>query len=472
MKKIIITVLMVLLIVLSALLGEFLLSESNSIEIIKNLDDVGRPENPAPVNLEALKDLDMEPFVSNLPLLMIDTNEQQIVKEEMRTVSVAVYDYASGENDILSSPTTVLTAGLKLRGASSYNFDKNQYRLKFYRDENLKPLYYGLFGMGADSEWVLHGPYLDHSLLRNYLMYNLCRETMDWAPDCRFMELFVDGSYQGVYLAVEPVTAGANRLGLSEFGLISGATPYIVARDRKGTQTHTINPYAMANGLAGHEMGIRYPSKTGLTPDQKRWIEQDISQFEEALYSDYFADPERGYAKYIDVDSFVDYVVLNEASINQDAGNLSTYIYKEMEGKLKVAVWDFNNSFNNYQWFSRDVKKFYLLNNYWLDRLLMDRAFVDRVVSRYHELRKTTLSNEHMNDVLFAGRDTLGPAIERNFMRWGYTFQNPMMSHEDDEANRNPESYQEAFNRLLQTMHQRTAFLDKHIEDLYAGCIN
>ena len=338
MKKIIIILSMILLILVSSLVGEYLIHEGSSIQAIQKLDDVGRIENPAPVDIENLKAIEMEPFVSNLPLLMIDTREQQIIREEMRTVSVAVYDYASGENDILANPTTVLEAGLKLRGASSYNFDKNQYRLKFYRNQDMKPLYYGLFGMGADSEWVLHGPYLDHSLLRNYLMYNLSRETMDWAPDCRFFELFVDGRYQGVYLAVEPVTAGANRLNLSEFGLISGATPYIVARDRIGTQLHSMQPYATTNGLAGNEMGIRYPSKTELTQDQKRWIEKDISQFEIALYSDFFADPERGYAKYIDVDSFVDYVILNELSINQDAGNLSTYIYKELNGKLKMAV--------------------------------------------------------------------------------------------------------------------------------------
>ena len=463
---------MILLILVSSLVGEYLIHEGSSIQAIQKLDDVGRIENPAPVDIENLKAIEMEPFVSNLPLLMIDTREQQIIREEMRTVSVAVYDYASGENDILANPTTVLEAGLKLRGASSYNFDKNQYRLKFYRNQDMKPLYYRLFGMGADSEWVLHGPYLDHSLLRNYLMYNLSRETMDWAPDCRFFELFVDGRYQGVYLAVEPVTAGANRLNLSEFGLISGATPYIVARDRIGTQLHSMQPYATTNGLAGNEMGIRYPSKTELTQDQKRWIEKDISQFEIALYSDFFADPERGYAKYIDVDSFVDYVILNELSINQDAGNLSTYIYKELNGTLKMAVWDFNNSFNNYQWFARDVDEFYLTDNYWLGRLLQDRNFVDRVVRRYHELRESVLSDDHMNDLLFEGRDILGPAIDRNFMRWGYTFVNFMMSTDEGDSNRNPESYPEAFNRLLQTMHQRIAFLDKNIEDLYANCIN
>ena len=204
MKKIITAVLMILLILGFSLGAEYLLYGGDNNLNITVLDQLGQEENPCPVDVEALADLDMEPFISNLPVLMIDTREQQIVKEEMRTVSVAVYDDVREKNDIMGNPTKVLTAGLKLRGASSYNFDKNQYRMKFFRDEGGKALSYGLFGMAPDSEWVLHGPFLDHSLLRNYLMYTLSREIMDWAPDCRFMELFVDGHYQGVYLAVAP----------------------------------------------------------------------------------------------------------------------------------------------------------------------------------------------------------------------------------------------------------------------------
>ncbi|MDY4116893.1 MAG: CotH kinase family protein, partial [Blautia sp.] len=94
-----------------------------------------------------------------------------------------------------------------------------------------------LAGMGANSEWVLNGPYLDKTLIRNKLVYDLARELNGWAPDTRFVELFVDGEYQGVYLAVEPVTNGESRLRLSEFSLLSGETAYIVSRDRSDTES-------------------------------------------------------------------------------------------------------------------------------------------------------------------------------------------------------------------------------------------
>ena len=45
--------------------------------------------------------------------------------------------------------------------------------------------------LGANSEWVLNGPYLDKTLIRNKLVYDLARELNGWAPDTRFVELFV-----------------------------------------------------------------------------------------------------------------------------------------------------------------------------------------------------------------------------------------------------------------------------------------
>ena len=50
----------------------------------------------------------------------------------------------------------------------------------------------------------------------------------------------------------------------------------------------------------------------------------------------------------IDVDSFVDYFIINELSSNADAGNYSTYIYKGTDNLYRMCVWDFNNACNNY----------------------------------------------------------------------------------------------------------------------------
>ncbi len=305
-------------------------------------------QNPMPPDAQNLEMLGLEPFVSQLPVVMIDTGDQQILKEEKRWVKIAIFDDPSGENDIYGDPAAVLTAQLNLRGASSYaTFDKPQYRLEFFKDNQKKKRSYNFLGMGEHSKWILNGPYLDRSLMRNYLMYSLSAESMEWAPECRFCEVFVDGRYEGVYLAVEPVSVGATRLRLSRFGLLSGATPYVLVRDRIGTEASVIESYGNRKGYAYNELSVRYPTAKRLTERQKNWIEKDISAFEQALYSDDFDDPLRGYAQYIDMDSFAEYYILNEFAMIHDANLLSTYLYKELGGKLQLCVWDFNNGFDN-----------------------------------------------------------------------------------------------------------------------------
>ena len=74
-----------------------------------------------------------------------------------------------------------------------------------------------MLGMDAFDEWALHGPYLDKTLIRNYMWYNLAGEIMDYAPNVRFCEVLLNGVYQGLYVMTETVSSGADaRLKLTE----------------------------------------------------------------------------------------------------------------------------------------------------------------------------------------------------------------------------------------------------------------
>lgn len=118
---------------------------------------------------------------------------QQVLKENKIWSTMAVLDREEngGEHSIISVPDYKEDALINYRGASSYSqFDKKQYRIKFYKKKGSgKPRDIAFLGMGKNSEWVLNGPYLDKTLVRNKLVYDLGRETMDWAPDTRFVDL-------------------------------------------------------------------------------------------------------------------------------------------------------------------------------------------------------------------------------------------------------------------------------------------
>lgn len=417
----------------------------------------------------------LDEFDTELPVLHIDTDGRRITKENKIWAELSVMNQSldGSKRNISDTPDYQAPITINLRGASSYSgFDKQQYRIKFYKKEGETGAKdYEFLGMGANSEWVLNGPFLDRTLLRNRIIYQVSRELLEWAPDSRFCEVFVNGEYKGVYLAVEPVTNGESRLRLNEFGLLSGETAYVLKRDRKDTEDNPIDTYGKTAGKTFNELYISYPTAKNLTETQRSWIIKDISHFEKILYGDNFADPQKGYAKYIDIDNFVDYFIINEVAMNNDAGNLSTYVYKELGGKLQMTVWDFNNAYDNYQWFRQDYTEFFLQTNSWFDRLLTDRAFVERIVERYKELRKDELSTEHLYRLIEDGEKELDGAIERNFTVWGYTFSDDLLIS-GGQGSRDPKSYEEAVSQLKEAIAKRFSFLDEHMTDLYEGCMN
>lgn len=408
-------------------------------------------------------------FKTTLPVIYINTQGQQIGKENKIECSIALGVDDGNPHSIEAMPQALYRARINYRGASSYSkFDKKQYRIKFLKDHSDKAQNVALCGMGKNSEWVLNGPYLDKTLVRNKLIYDLARETGQWAPDSRFCELFVDGEYHGVYVAIEPVTNGDSRLRLSKFGLVSGKTSYLVERNRDSTVDEALVTYGKEMGYTNLSMYIDYPSSSNLTEKQEQYIREDISAFERVLYGEDFLDEYTGYRNYIDMDSWVDYFIINEFAMIRDAGNLSTYAYKKMEGKLQLACWDFNNGFDNYPEYVLDGTGFETIYNSWLDRVSQDPVFIDRVVERYRQLRETTLSQEHIDELLKSYQDQLGEAIDRNFQIWGGSFEDNILVGKNAQGqSRDIRSYDEAMAQLNTMIQKRLAFLDEHIVDLY-----
>ena len=69
--------------------------------------------------------------------------------------------------------------------------------------------------MAADEEWVLNGPFLDKTLMRNYIAMNVAGQIMDYAPNVRYCELFVDDQYRGVYLLMEQISRSEERINVT-----------------------------------------------------------------------------------------------------------------------------------------------------------------------------------------------------------------------------------------------------------------
>ncbi len=409
-------------------------------------------------------------FCTHLPLVMIDTKNQDIPGEardgSLITTEISIIDNETGGNHLSDSPNIQSFADIRYRGNSSMTFDKKGYLLKFVNEdgsENSKKV----MGMQSHSEWVLHGPYLDKTLLRNYLWYHISSEIMDSAPDTRFCELFVDGEYKGLYVMVESPTRGnTSRMQIKKYEKENDYTGYIVRLD-KGAHNplqnlETFSKYTYNTGIdPGLRLEVIYPGKNTLNETLQEYIRRDIGKFEKALYSYDYDSTRYGYSNFIDVDSFVDYYIINEFTQNYDAGNMSTYLYKDYNGKLKMYVWDFNNA-NNYYLNDISIEDFQFQWNTWYVMLMKDEKFTNRIIQRYNYLRRHYLNEEYLLNYIDEIVDYLGDAIDRNYSIWGYSF-----SEEYDKiepAERNVRDYDEAIEQLKNHIVERGKFLDQNIE--------
>lgn len=437
---------------------------------------------------------DAQTFASHLPVVSVNTNGQAIPGEvvcdengvaengpdggaittlaadgsESVAANVKTYDSQQGANRLTDTASLESTCQIRIRGNSSRFFDKKNYQLTLTNPDGSDhdaPF----LGMEKSETWVLHGPELDKTLLRNYLTYNTASQFMTgFVPDVRFCEVFINGEYQGLYLAVESVKVESTRLALTPSDPKMASTSYLVNLNLSGETPLTVNDFLYYTLRMSNYLEVKYPSEATLTAEQMEWIEQDLNRFEKALFSYDYDTAEYGYRTFVDTQSFLDCYVLNEFVVNDDFGAYSTYLYKDVRGKLTLGpIWDYNNVYDNYE-NETPVDKFYLAERLWYFMMLKDEHFTDAVIARYQELRQSYLSTDALTTRIDETVDYLGPAIRRNYQKWGNAFDveslDPRQKLSPD--SRNPESYEEAIAQLKEFIRARGAWLDENIENL------
>ena len=422
---------------------------------------------------------------THLPIVSINTNGieipgKPIYDEEHNVIdytlaadgttsikaALGVIDSEQEYNHLTDSKTDMGEVMIRVRGHSSRRFEKPNYFIRFVNSDGTNNPQKFL-GMDAHHEWALHGPFLDKTLIRNYMWYNISGEIMQYSPNVRFFELVLNGEYRGLYLAIETITSGKEgaRLSLEVNKKDNTFSGYALRLDWGDTEEENkLYPFTNYTTRAKTQHELVYPGTKNMTPELKEAIKNEFSLFEKTLYSYDYNNEKYGYKNYIDIDSFVDYFLINEFTCNYDAGSLSTYIYKDIDGKYKMCVWDFNSALDAYQESAMPADEFRLNSGLWYQMLFMDSDFTDRVVKRYYELRKTVFSEEYLFGFIDDTIEYLDTAVDRNYERWGYTFnQEYDLMHP---TQRNPRNYDEAILQMKDFITKRIAFMDENIESL------
>ena len=378
----------------------------------------------------------IEPIIfntSNLPIMVIDTYGNQILDEPRIDAFMGIIDNDSGVNiigDNYNGYDGQIT--IEKRGNSSQWNDKTPYRFETVNEQG-ENNNVSLLGMPDENDWVLYAPWQDKSMIRNILTYKISNDLGRYAPRTKLIELYLNDEYRGVYVLMEKIKRDANRVNISKLN-----SDEISGDDLTGGYILKFDWFFTGDNLGGFESDIdgniynyHYPKPSDIVPEQENYIINYINDFETIMSSDQYNDQSTGYPSVLNVDSFVDFILLQELAKNVDAYRLSTYLYKDKESvdnRLTAGpVWDFNHGYGNCDYGETWEFTNWLLEynpeggdqmSFWWELIWQDDYFQNKISERYTELRSTVFSEIYIYGVIDSLVNELGSSVDRNFSKW------------------------------------------------------
>jgi hypothetical protein len=367
-----------------------------------------------------------------------------------------------------TSPTLTTKAGVRLHGMVSRLFPKLSYRLRLQDEAGLKKAL-PLLGMPGHADWILQGPWLDKSLIRNAFSYDLAKAMGCAAMRTRPCEVFfttsgrpaTESDYVGVYQLIEHIEHGQERVDITKLTAQDNAEPnitggYILSWD-----------VGSGNYLPSWKsIQVKYPSHP--SREQKKWVDNAFTRFDRALKSKNFCDPVKGYASHIEVDDWVNYILFEELIFNLDGYTRSFYFQKNRGAGIRPGpVWDhdlalghqFQNGTSFNQWWYTAAGP-----HGWITRLMSDPAFAKKIAQRWWTLRQNLLKDERIQErVDFIAAPLLSGAAERNFQRWKILDVERPFPKPNDYITIPTATYPEQIVALKAFLHDRAAWMDEHL---------
>ncbi len=418
---------------------------------------------------------------SNLPIVLINTHGQPIPDDPKIAADFSIIDNGAGVRNFTYSPAAYSgIIGIELRGSSSQSFPKKSYGFETW-DVFGQSIDTMLLGMPSESDWILNANYTDKTFCRNVLAYQTWMDMSHYATRYRFVEVVLNGDYQGIYILSEKIKRGKDRVDIAKLkpddnsgDRLTGGYILKVDKSTGSGGDGWVSPFPPPANPSGQTIFImyEYPKSEDITTQQKAYIKDYVTDFETALEGPHFADTLIGFRKYAQELTFIDYFLVNEISKNVDGYRLSTFFHKERDskgGKLRMGpVWDYDIAWHNADYCGGDVltgwayqfpcEYDYWQVPFWWARLLQDPLYASHLKCRWLDLRSNVLSNNHFTAYIDSVAAQLDEAQYRNFITWPilgvYVWPNPWPY---------PATYAEEISSLKSWLINRLAWLDTNL---------
>lgn len=337
-----------------------------------------------------------------IPVLYIWTEDSAPVNSKTEYVHASFWLYAGPGASFLEEEGEI-----RGRGNATWNYPKKPYKLRF--SNPVSP-----FGMPAEKDWVLLAEFCDKSLMRTAYMCGLSELLgMPYTIRYKITEVYLNGTYEGIYLLADQVERSGKRIDIGEDG-------FIIEDDNYWYE----EPLSFFSP-AGRHYTFKYPKDIRAEDPSFSFIKSYMEGFEKALQSEQFRNPETGYRNWIDVPSFAKWYILFELTGNWEP-NLY-YVLRDRNAKLEMypgwdAEWSLGLAYRDNMvsgWAAPPhavpVDMPFWSENGYFKRLLLDDYFKDAVREEWLALCERMPEFEQR---MAAVSGLLLDAQERNFERW------------------------------------------------------
>lgn len=323
---------------------------------------------------------------------------------------------------------------VKGRGNTTWEWPKKPYAIKLAKKKEV-------LGMAKHKRWVLLANIIDKSMIRNSVAFMIAKACYNdgtgaqqgWNPSGHSVELVLNGKHLGNYLLCEQIKIDGNRIDIAESDTPTTSTSdqgYLLECDRYwgndateqlywtsyrkstsyaqlynrnfsymyGTNYYdggvqvSYGNYKMKFGLKGPDDGDLGENGAGKSTAAYQFIYNKVNDTEKWIFNTMTTSTSLSeIAKYIHVDSYIDYWLTFEVAMNQEPNNPgSVYMYYDPSDGLLHAgpIWDFDYGtymydYNDCGLYNNKSSHFVLANSIWYCRLLQNTAFQNRVSERW-----------------------------------------------------------------------------------------
>lgn len=358
-------------------------------------------------------------------------------------------------------------AQMKGRGNGSWTFNKKPFQIKFNKKKQ------PLDAPAKAKKWTLINNYGDRSLMRNKVAFDISREAgMKFTPYCTFVDVIYNGEYEGAYQLCDQVEVNPGRVELTEMAVEDTAGDALTGGYFIEIDAYADQEISWFKSNRGIPVTIKSPKDDEIVSQQSAYIKNYFNKLESALWSSNFTDPENGYRKYLDLESFLRYFIVCELDGNLDSF-WSTYMWKERgEEQFHVGpVWDIGLGFQNYGspssvnnmsdylYTHRDASKANGMLDF-VNRIIKEDSGARKLLSDiWSDLRQ----NGNLNYEFFEARiDEYAELLEEsqtlNFERW------PILNRSVQKNQKIFGSYEGEINNIKTYLEGRFPVLDKWME--------